>query len=93
MPWPTLVGAQEPKFPIGYLVIADIPNPAPKIEGEKEYLLIQRRRYICPQGEEKKQWVYDGILYALNEKGLRISTGASCVLESKISCLVGHSTI
>lgn len=81
------------KFPIARLATIHIPNLPSHIPGEKEYFLIQNRRFICPQGKKERQWVYDGVLYASNENGLRMSTRVYCVLEEWITGLVEHAAV
>lgn len=69
----------EPQYSVGKLVVCAIPE---KKEG---YLLIGRRRWMCPNGHTNKRWVYDGILFCVDGEKLCISTFISCVSEKSLS--------
>jgi len=67
----------KPKFRQGQLVYIPASRDVPYIR----YFLIERRRWVRPDGEKQKQWVYDGaILKVVNEK-LELSTFGSCFYE------------
>lgn len=48
-------------------------------------MVIKSIRWVRPDGEQKKQWVYDGVvLYSGNDGEIRVDTYTSCVPESDI---------
>ncbi len=65
----------KPKFGSGQLVIVSLDSIHRKIR----YMLIQRRRWIKPNGRTQKQWVYDGLIFSVTEeRTLSYSTTGSC---------------
>jgi len=55
------------------------------------HMLIQKRRWIRPNNQDKKQWVYDGILLEIQGEKIKYSTSVSCVFESSIELIPGIS--
>lgn len=49
---------------------------------EARYMLIVHRRWVKPNGETQKQWVYDGPIFAVHEGQLIFWTGGICFSES-----------
>jgi hypothetical protein len=65
----SLLFRPKPKYRIDLLVERDSPA-----HPNCRYMIIRKRRFICPVGEFEKQWVYDGILLVV-EKGKAGETG------------------
>lgn len=56
----------------------------------RRYMLIERRRWVKPNGCIQKQWVYDGIIFLVSRGGeLIYSTGGSCFLETTLDRVPG----
>jgi hypothetical protein len=68
----------KPKFWPGQLV-AMLPREGLE---EARYMLIECRRWVKPNGEIQKQWVYDGLILAVHEGRLVFRTGGTCFFES-----------
>ena len=52
------------------------------------YILLRNRRFIKPNEEKKKQWVYDGVVLDVNHGQINIATHISCVFERNIECAI-----
>lgn len=48
------------------------------------FMLIKARRWIRPNGKNRKQWVYDGVGLEVKDGSITASTFISCVLEGNI---------
>lgn len=70
----------EPRYDVAE-VVAVKPDA---IRRGRNYMAIQRRRWIRPNGEEKKRWVYDGPILEVEDGKLQWSTNGSCFLESSL---------
>ena len=68
-----------PQFKVGMLV--EVKNPSRR-------MIIQNVRRVRPNGEQRKQWVYDGAIIDIKEGVIRLSVYTTCVLESQIASRV-----
>lgn len=53
------------------------------------HVLITNKRWIRPNGENKKQWVYDGIVLMVKGEDIVASTYILCVIEKNIASIDG----
>jgi hypothetical protein len=72
----------RPKFRVYDVVRCHFPDG--KFEG---YMFIHARRFIRPNGALKKEWVYDGLIYGIEDGTLKYRTGGSCCSEGTLSPL------
>lgn len=56
---------------------------------ELRHVLITDRRWIRPNGENKKQWVYDGVVLMIKGDDIVVSTFILCVIENNIQGIAG----
>jgi len=70
-------GRSKPKFHSGQLARIPASKEVPHIR----YFLIERRRWIRPNGEVKKRWVYDGAIFQVLSGELVLTTFGSCFGE------------
>lgn len=78
-------GRPKPKFRPGQLVGVQMASPRRKAC----YMVIVYRRWVRPNGESKKQWVYDGPIFEVSDQVLRFSTGGLCFLEASLTQVSG----
>ena len=74
----------RPQFRVGQLVR--------RINAENQelrHVLITNKRWIRPNGENKKQWVYDGVVLRIKGDDIIVSTYISCVIEKTIVSIDG----
>ena len=74
----------RPQFRVGQLVR--------RINAENQelrHVLITNKRWIRPNGENKKQWVYDGVVLMIKGDDIIVSTYISCVIEKTIVSIDG----
>jgi len=67
----------KPKFKSGDLVAIN----GNWISKDTRYMLIQKGRWMRPNGETKKQWVYDGTIYRVVGQRLERATYGSTFQE------------
>jgi hypothetical protein len=61
-----------------------------KVIESSEFILIKNRRKVRPNGEQRRQWVYDGaLLEAKSDGSIGYRTGISCVLETSLEPVFG----
>ncbi len=77
----------KPKCEVGDIVWLN-PKTALIPLREAEYLHIRCRWWIRPNGTEKKQWVYDGLVLRIHRARLSVATGISCVSENSLGAQV-----
>ena len=53
------------------------------------YLLIDRRRWIKPLGSPLKGWVYDGLIFRIEDSELVYFTTMTCCLEESLRPVPG----
>ena len=53
------------------------------------YMLIERRRWVRPNGETKKRWVYDGDILKIAGDRLVFCTSGSCFPEDRFMSFPG----
>ncbi len=69
----------EPRYNLGVLVAI--------ASREGEYLLIRNRRWVRPDGETTRRWLYDGVVYRIKQSKLALTTVASISEQSVRSIL------
>lgn len=69
----------NPKFDSGMLV-----QRTNEVLPSFRNMLIKARRWIRPDGLNRKQWVYDGVVIEVRGTDIIPSTFISCVLEENI---------
>jgi hypothetical protein len=74
----------KPKFEIGAIV-----RCIHTISIETRFILITYRRWVQPESEREKQWVYDGILLRTEGTEIVPRGSASCTLEDIIEYVCG----
>lgn len=74
-----------PRFRVGDLLL----RLEEKRKGNR-YMVVQNVRWVKPNYEPKKQWVYDGILIDSFEGEITVSTGVSCVCEDNLHRVIWH---
>lgn len=77
----------KPKFDVGRLVI--MPPISECDFPDTRYFLIERRRWVKPNGDTKKRWVYDGVIFKIEKGGLVLSTFGSCFSEGNFAPFPG----
>ena len=55
------IGRPQPRYQLGS--VASILNH----QREKRYFVVQRRRWVKPDGASEKQWVYDGEIFGIRD--------------------------
>ncbi|HUY62451.1 MAG TPA: hypothetical protein VMV50_01500 [Candidatus Paceibacterota bacterium] len=73
----------KPKFDTCTLVKVRDEASADELPSSR-YLLIVKRRWVKPEGLTRKQWVYDGPIYRVTERGLAYATTGICFLENRL---------
>lgn len=74
----------QPKFRVG-LLVEHLNPPYPNLR----YVLIDNRRFIRPNGETEKQWVYDGMMVTIEGNKISSSTRVSSVPEVDLDFIPG----
>jgi hypothetical protein len=70
----------KPKFKPGDLVAVD----GNFVSTHNRYLSIQRRQWVRPKGEDRKQWVYSGPLYMISRGIVARASHSSEFLEKRL---------
>jgi hypothetical protein len=76
----------KPKFEVGSLV-----ESTPAADIERRYIIITSRRWVRPEGTEKKQWVYDGPLFGIEGGKIVRRVFMWGVLENSLEYVCGPS--
>ena len=68
----------DPMYRVGNLVKYTMPKQ------KDEYLLIGNWWWMRPKGHFRKQWIYDGILFCLDQGSLKLLNYIPWVLEENL---------
>jgi hypothetical protein len=75
----------EPRYAVAEVVL--VKPDAVRHWQPPHYMAIQERRWVRPNGEEKKQWVYDGPILEIKGGKLVWCTNGLCFLEGSLAKL------
>ena len=53
-------------------------------------MIVHRVRWVRPNGEKKKRWVYDGLIVQAVGQEIVVPTGISCVSEQHLYRVTWH---
>jgi len=70
--------------------ISDLVLRLNEVHTGHKFMIIRGRRWIRPNDQRNKQWVYDGVLIEASGDEIVVSTYISCVIESDLCRVTWH---